>query len=491
MWAQRVLYPEFKIALDNVGRLYTNEPYWKDTGKDHKSEGGKRDWGNIRDWPAHYRYNCLDTTGTFEACGNQRRDLDERGQLTWFYNYVMRLGDPIVEMCSHGLPVSEVRRARLERECTARVQGLIAELSKPINPGSSKQKIELFKSKKYRIPTKKGKPSMDELALKKMRLKHPDDQDIKVLLQIAKLNKALSSYIKVEYDPDNRMRFTIRNCGTETMRFAGGKDPWDRGLNVQTLPKEYKHMFVAPPGKLWMNVDLKQAESRYVAYKSQDIGMINMLEDPSMDIHRFVASKIFNIPESEVTKQQRNELGKKSGHGANYDMHTGTFQDSCLKELDLVITKKEAERVLETYHSLFPGIRRGHARVRSELYGSRCLTNPMGYRRYFYGRMDDNTFREAYAFEPQSTIPMVVNALMLALLEKRTAGELDFTLHLQCHDSLTLMVDDDPNKYLPVATVCDTIKDWHPEIILPAGQLLIPTSIELGIDLGNMKELHL
>lgn len=491
MWAQRLLYPEFEIGLDNVGRFYTNEVYWKDTGKDHKAEGGKRDWARIKDWPKHLEYNCLDTTGTYEAAMKQRQDIEEAGYTEFFDQYMMKLAPPIVEMCSRGLPVNEETRQKLESETAERIKELTGELSKEINPKSWKQKLTLLKDKGYTIPKIRVKgefqESTNELSLKKLRLKHPADRDIEILLKLTHLNKALGSYISFSYHEDGRLRFMLNGAGTETLRFSSSKDPWDHGLNAQTLPSKYKCLFDAPPGQQWVQVDLKQAESRFVAYDSCDMDLIRMLEDPNEDVHKFVASHIFEKPQDQINKQER-QLGKKSGHGANYDMRGTTFMESCLKEMDLVLGRAEAKRILDTYHRLFPGIRKWHSEIRDLLYRRRRLTNPFGYTRHFYGRMNEDTFREAYAFKPQSTIPMITNHLMLYLLEQRQCGKLDFDLHLQVHDSLVMLA---PDSAVPsIIKECHNLAGWHPEIQLGAGRLRIPTEVEVGTNLGQLKEIQ-
>jgi hypothetical protein len=104
MWAMKVLYPELKSNLGNVGRFYTKRPYWKDDGKITDEESGKRDWGAIRDWTKHYLYNCRDTTGTFEAHSAQREDLTRRGLLGFYDDYLIKLTGPIQEMCANGMP---------------------------------------------------------------------------------------------------------------------------------------------------------------------------------------------------------------------------------------------------------------------------------------------------------------------------------------------------------------------------------------------------
>jgi len=246
--AQKFLWPEFSKALANVGRIYTREPYWKDTGKVESEEGGKKDWGNIRDWTAHFRYNCLDTTGTFEGAVAQRKDLSERGQLELFDSYVMRFLPPLVEMCSRGLPVCRETQARLTEKYERDVAELLTGLSVPLNPRSTKDKLKLFRDKGYKLPKVRDKKigrmreSANELSLKKLRLLHPDDRDIQILLEVSKKQKALSAYLKAECDEDGFFRYMLDGCGTETGRWSGSKDPWDRGFNPQTLPKVAKKM---------------------------------------------------------------------------------------------------------------------------------------------------------------------------------------------------------------------------------------------------------
>lgn len=253
MVAQKFLWPELEKGLDNVGRIYTREPYWKDDGRAVAGEGTRKDWGNIRDWPKHYDYNCKDTSNTLEATVAQRRDLAARGQLAFFDDYLMKLHTPLREMCLRGLPLLAERKAALTAEFTARAELLTKNLTKEINPRSSKQKLLLFREKGYAIPKKRNKKkgtsadSLDALSLKKLRIKHPDDTDIKTLLELAHIEKQLSSYLRTQADPlDGNVRFSLDPHGTETGRWAGYKDPWDRGFNPQTIPDSVKMMIGWP-----------------------------------------------------------------------------------------------------------------------------------------------------------------------------------------------------------------------------------------------------
>ena len=495
MVAQKFLWPELTMGLDSVGRMYTDMPYWKDDGKD---------WTNIRDWRAHYEYNCKDNVGTFQGFLGQRKDLRDRGLLELHDNYLRRLYPAIAEMCSRGLPLCETNLMELREIVGREYTSALAELkdcpgAEKLNPRSPIQVKKYLTEKGYSIPkkydsgTKQWKESTDEKSLKKLRMKHKDDASLSLLLKLAKLGKAQSSYLSFTYDSDKRMRFSLNAHGTETGRFAGNMDPWDQGVNPQTVPGgnkgiNIKRIFKAPEGKLLFQCDLRQAESRFVAYDSADLNLIRTLEDPNQDIHKNVAMEILSTlgkPQSEYSKFWR-QLGKKSGHGANYSMKEATFIDSCIQEMDIVLSKTEATGILESYHKLFPGIRRWHANLRNELAQKRMLTNPLGRQRQFFGRLDDDTFREAYAYRPQSTIPDVTNHLMLHLCALRERGLIDFGLLLQCHDSLLLEIE--PKYLADLYEICSDTSQWHPEIILAGGRLVIPTECEVGEVWGEVKK---
>jgi DNA polymerase I-like protein with 3'-5' exonuclease and polymerase domains len=506
MFAMKFLYPELKSNLGNVGRLYTKRVYWKDDGKVTDEEGAKKNWGDVRDWVRHYTYNCRDTTGTLEASLNQRLDLRQRNMEHVFNGYLLSLIDPVREMCGNGMPVDLSVRESLKKEGEAKVAELIKEFQEiagEINPASPKQILSYLTAKGIKIPKKydkeKGiyKESTDSSSIKKIRLKYPEMKELGSLQGIKSLSKALSSYINFEVRPDGKLPFSLNICGTETLRWSGNKDAWDRGFNIQTIPREggevsIKSMFVAPEGFSFIEVDLRQAESRFVAYDSADKTLIDMLESGA-DVHSHVGKAILRqmgrdpeiIPKAEFKETWR-QLGKKAGHGLNYYMKPAMFVETVFNELDLVISKKDAELITEAYYGLFPGIPRWHAWIRSELYTKRRLSAPSGWERYFYGRPGDDMNKEAYAWRPQHTIPWLTNHLMLHLIDLRKHGSLKFHLIYQCHDSLVMLARD--GEIEKIAKVCLDTKAGHPVVDLPGGRLWIPREVKAGKCLATAEE---
>jgi DNA polymerase I-like protein with 3'-5' exonuclease and polymerase domains len=506
MWAMKFLWPEFKSNLGNVGRIYTKRPYWKDDGKATDEESAKRDWGNIRDWEKHYLYNCRDTTGTFEAKGSQEADLRNRGLLEMFSGYVMRLHEPILEMCTRGMPVDVGIRERLRGETEAKIAELKTEFSAlagEVNPRSPKQLTAYIKGKGIALPKKfdrtsgNYKESTDASSIKKLRLKHPEMRELALLQEIKSYDTSLSRYINFDMRPDGRLSYSLNGCGTETLRFSGNKDAWDRGFNIQTIPREggdvsIKQMFVAPDGWSFVEVDLRQAESRFVAYDSADKTLIEMLESGA-DVHTYVGRAILKqmgrdpdaVPPDEFKATWR-QLGKKAGHGLNYYMKANVFVETVFNELDIVISKKDAELITQAYYGLFPGIPRWHQSIKSELYNKRKLSVPSGWERYFYSRWGDDLLKEAYAFRPQHTIPWITNHLMLHLWDERKRGNLKVHFLVQVHDSLILLVPDAEIEKLSIT--CHALGNWHPSITLPGGKLVIPIDFKVGKTMSNLSE---
>jgi DNA polymerase-1 len=233
-------------------------------------------------------------------------------------------------------------------------------------------------------------------------------------------------------------------------------------------------MFKALPEHLLMQIDLSQAESRYVAFDGPDATLMKLLADRK-DIHTYVAARIFNKPEELIGKDsQERQLGKKSGHAANYGVGPRTFAESCLVENNLVITEQEARRIINAYYSVFPGIRRRQQNIQNEIRRTKKLVTPIGFERYFYNRISDACFREAYAFAPQSTIPAIMNHLMLFLY--REFPTLKFCA--QGHDSCLMQVPLDI--ITEVSEAAMQYDSWHPKISLPGGNLIIPIDIEVG-----------
>lgn len=482
MIAQRILHPEYSVGLDNINRIYVGDPYWKDEAKD---------WGARIDPESLWRYNAKDVCITLAAAWAQRVDLERRGLMKYFEHTMALARGPILEMSWRGLPFNVVERDKLAAEAEKRVAELEFTLNeesqkflaRPTNPRSPAQVKELLYAAGFkRLPFKGGKETSDKGALMKLRLKRPESKLLTALIDISEVQKELSSYLRTEYDAQRSvLPYTLYAAGTETMRFSCGKDPWNRGLNAQTIPSHLKSMFEAPEGSSFIEVDLAQADARVVAWDSAEPALIGFFQT-KRDIHRYVASQpeLFNCSPDNVTHDQR-QLGKKVGHAANYGVGPATLVESALKEMNLQLTERKAAQMLSGYYRTFPGIPRWHERIRSELSRTRALRFPTGYHRHFNDRFGPDMLKEAYASLPQHLVAYTINQLVLRLYGS-------FPLVLQIHDSCLLLVED--SKLDSLLAAIKNQDSWNPTYKLSGGDLRIPVEVKTGRIWSTMTKIY-
>lgn len=187
------------------------------------------------------------------------------------------------------------------------------------NPKSPKQLAEiLFKDVLMLTPEKFSKetkePSTDEEVLTGLA-----EQGIPLAQKIIdhrKLSKFISTYLVSSYvlsEFDGRVHANFMQHVTVTGRLSCS-DP-----NLQNIPrgaKDLKECFLADPGYTFVKADLGQAEFRCWAHYSRDTDMISDIEESGMDIHRKMASDLYGVPESEISKDDpRRTVAKASTFG--------------------------------------------------------------------------------------------------------------------------------------------------------------------------------
>lgn len=234
--------PELKKGLDNNARIYMFEPYWKDEGKD---------WNSRQNIDELYYYNCKDAAGTLEITQAQIQELKEDSQYENFQDLAMKLWAPCAEMSWTGFPVNLKVREELKRDTEEQIKHWTeilnreakAIIGKEINPRSPKQVKEFLKAAGFKLLKKQGKETSNYESLLTLRLKSPESKILEALIKLSSLQKSLSSYLNYRFDEEKlRMFYSIYPASTETLRMTSGLDPWDRGMNIQTIPRKEEHL---------------------------------------------------------------------------------------------------------------------------------------------------------------------------------------------------------------------------------------------------------
>lgn len=366
------------------------------------------------------------------------------------------------------------------------------------NLSSTPQVLDVLKSIGMQPPKKKradGKhtESSDEESLNELFAEtgHPF---LKELLRVRELNKLLGTYVDVELEHDTLFGAYFVT-GTVTGRRSCRENYLGLGSNLQNQPKHsdlstrYRECIVARPGRIFVKCDQISAEDWIVqgiiADQSGDRrGLDELLA--GVDRHAKLASFIFGKPLDQCGKDTPERfMGKKVRHAGNYDMEAFRFACEMAKE-GHVVTQSFCQWLLDRFHQSNSGIRSVfHHYVQEQLRVYRCLTNPFGFTRQFFGLRDygDNRklMKEGYAQIPQGTVGTNTGFAILWL----EANHPGFVI-LDDHDAVTLEVPDRVDSVLDATLWLQQAFDRV--IRFPKGlELTIPIEVELGYDLGHMR----
>lgn len=502
MFLAHTLHPEFKTGLAFLTSIYTNEPYYKD---EYKLFDPKKD--KIEDI---FIYNAKDAATTFEICYAMLPYLEEAELVDFFWNRVMPSHRLYRDLEDTGFKVDMDKRRELwnlydhkELMSRARLNDLAGHELKDTFHNSPKQIAEFLFSE-LKLPIRK---STDEDTLVALQANHcskdpKSSEIIDLILQIRRFKKTKSTYLEAEPDYDGRMRTNVRIVGTETGRTSNNVlkppvRPTQVGLAFQTMTKhgdigaELRSLFVADEGYILFNSDLSQAEARIVALLARDEYLLELFRT-KQDIHSITASWIFNKDPKLILRDTERFIGKTARHSGGYGTGKNRFMlmvNTDIKKFKIPmapISEKTSGDILKSFHGKSPNIRGVfHEEVEAALKEFHLLRNPFGRAREFFGRIDYDTFKEGYAWIPQSTVTDHLRGAMTRI--KSRAPYLRFVV--EAHDAFTALIPINKVDEMKIITK----EEMEVEIdfsgcSLSRGKLIIPCDIEIGYNYLDLKK---
>lgn len=187
---------------------------------------------------------------------------------------------------------------------------------------------------------------------------------------------------------------------------------------------DYRSIFVAPPKKTLVSVDLSQAETWVVAYLANEYNMKRVLNDPDGDIHLSTAGSAIFYPRTgcphewsksqqictqcnlAIGKDQR-YIGKRYNHASSYRMGPDKAAEIINSDSDkppyVTVTIRQSRAYTEAWHSFY-NVKGWWREIEEQIDRGRTITTVYGRSRTFYGQRGDSLYREATAYEPQSTV---------------------------------------------------------------------------------------
>jgi len=174
-------------------------------------------------------------------------------------------------------------------------------------------------------------------------------QGLESISELKKMVKLFGTYIegmRANIWGDTKVRSSFVVAGAATGRLSS------RNPNLQNLPrsKEMKNMFLtAKPGdNLLMQFDLSQAEVRGLGILTGDTNLAQAYAD-GLDMHKYTASKAFNVDYEDVSKDQR-QSAKAVQFGAIYGSSAAGIAAVTGQ------TIADAETMLDNYFTGFPNV---------------------------------------------------------------------------------------------------------------------------------------
>lgn len=259
MLAQRVIEPELPIGLDFCASIYTDEPYYKDDGK----ESGKR----IKD--TLWEYNCKDCIVTHATRDAQQGIFGSDPVLARDCEFIFSRIPLARSFQRNGIMVDLARRTQLLTAVESRLEHCITisqyACGYKLNLRSPQQVAEIL-YQKLKLPIRKnhktGEVTTGEDAIVSLMQYATNELEgaeslktesgriarretwtmklafLKSLLEIRGLEKLKSSYFETPMSADGRIRSTYKPAGTDTGRWSCATYVDGSGWNAQTIPRD-------------------------------------------------------------------------------------------------------------------------------------------------------------------------------------------------------------------------------------------------------------
>lgn len=309
-----------------------------------------------------------------------------------------------------------------------------------LNISSPKQVGDLLFDKLKLDPKAKksarGQYSTDEATLLEIADRHPIVNEI---LEFRAVKKLLSTYIEpfpsYVSEVDGRVHTTFNQALTATGRLSSSNP------NLQNIPirtergKEIRKAFIpGTPDGLIVSADYSQIELRIMAHLSGDAHLLQAFRD-GVDVHAATAAKIFGIPVSEVTREQRG-MAKTANFGIMYGISSFGLAQR------LQLGRKEAKALIDGYFESFPAIK-------DFIAGNVDFARKNGYVETLFGRRrylpDINARnatvralaeRNAVNAPIQGTSADIIKLAMIGVASRMKEAGLRSRMVLQIHDEL-------------------------------------------------------
>lgn len=366
--------------------------------------------------------------------------MEEAGSIDLFNKIEMPLTEVLASMQYEGIYIDKQELLDFGKELQEKIDILTQEIyeltGEEFNINSTKQLGEILFEKLKLTVKKKTKTgySTDVDVLEKIKYEHPVIEKILEYRQLQKLNSTYVEGLIPYIDETGRIHSKFHQTVTTTGRISS-TDP-----NLQNIPtrmelgRKLRKVFKPEQGYIFVDADYSQIELRVLAHISKDKNMIEAFCN-NEDIHAQAASKVFNIPLEEVTKEERTKA-----KAVNFGIVYGISEFGLGEQLG--VSRKKAKEYIEQYLDKYSGIKEFMINIVEET-KEKGYVETLYHRRRYVPELKSNNYmvrqfggRVAMNTPIQGTAADIMKIAMINVYNKLKENNLKSKLIVQVHDEI-------------------------------------------------------
>lgn len=447
MLAHYLINPDMRHSMDVLAETYLNySPISIETliGKKGKNQANMRDVS----LELQTEYAAEDADITLQLKEHFEKELGEANTQTLFDTIEVPLLRVLADMELEGINLDtdflKTLSVQLDQDIKQLEAQIYTEAGETFNIASPKQLGEILFEKLKLVDkpkkTKTGQYATSEDILSYLAKDHAIIQHILDFRGLSKLKSTYVDALPTQVEPTTgRVHTDYMQTVAATGRLASNNP------NLQNIPirtergRQVRKAFIPRNSDYTLlAADYSQIELRIIAALSEEETMINAFKKGE-DIHASTASKVFNVPLAEVTREQRS-----NAKTVNFGIIYGVSAFGLSNQTNL--SRGEAKELIDTYYATYPKLRNF---ISSQIDFARengYVQTVLGRRRYLNDINSQNAVvrgaaeRNAVNAPIQGSAADIIKIAMINIHEKLEAGNYKTKMLLQVHDELVFDV---------------------------------------------------
>ena len=481
MLAHYLINPDMRHNMDVLAETYLN--YTPISIEELIGKKGKNQL-SMRDVPLDKQteYAVEDADITLQLKEHFEKELGDANTQKLFDEIEIPLLRVLADMELEGINLDEDFLNSLSEQLDSDIKTLEANIYKEageeFNIASPKQLGDILFDKLKLVDkpkkTKTGQYATSEDILSYLAKDHEIIQHILDYRGLAKLKSTYVDALPTQVEPSTgRVHTDYMQTVAATGRLSSNNP------NLQNIPirtergRQVRKAFIPrDENYILLAADYSQIELRIIAALSKEETMINAFKKGE-DIHASTASKVFNVPIEEVTREQRS-----NAKTVNFGIIYGVSAFGLSNQTDL--SRGEAKELIDTYYATYPKLRNFISEQVDFARNNGYVQTVLGRRRYLNDINSRNAVvrsaaeRNAVNAPIQGSAADIIKIAMINIHKKLEEGNYKTKMLLQVHDELVFDV------YKPELEPIKTLVKTEME---NAYILDVPLDVDLGV--GN------